>query len=649
MNKLVVYISFFLSLQFVFASNTMFLDPINISVLNTDKDEFAPSWNKFTNTLYFTSNKSGEEKLYTSNKDADGFFKSPIYLDNPINSAHKNISYIDFLSEEKAYFSTFYQFKDQPQLQLFYSNYKKQAWSEGFPISDLASDKFVGQCSVSPDNNQIVFTMQSRDGDLDLMVSYRMEDGTWRTPIPIDILNTTSDEITPHFASDDTLYFASNGQGGPGGYDIFFSVKSEGIWQRPSPMFELNTEYDESDAITLPNGDLMFASNRPGGKGGLDLWLASNNRVALALRQEASLDIQLQSYINNIVIYDNYEYSNLPITSIFYLQDSTMELQPKIFEYHSINELQKSLTVEDSYFNSLNYIGAMLSKTKTDKLKITASYPGQLEIDSTVIKNSKYYADRNIKKISDFLTEKYNIAPSQIVYNYEFYQEEGRKPSISFSSNNQELFSQLEIRKDSIELEQKILPIDIKIEPAINLSHWLASIEFAGKRLTVFENTTSKERISLNLEKYKNLLFDTDNLKVIITAYSQNRDSVYKVIPHNIEHHNSKKPKLVQIGNMSYDLIYLFATNDSNIESQSYKSNLERIFNSMTMCKSIEISYNGNLKLAESLKNKLQSKIINNQVLVKLVKETNRINNSLLDENLIIVKIGKYTFKSSNN
>lgn len=636
-------------MQFVIASNTMFLEPINVSILNTDKDEFAPSWNSFTSTLYFTSNVSGKEKLYTSSKNADGFFTNSLYLDDPINKAHDNISYIDFLSEDKAYFSSFYPYKNQSQLQLYYSNFKKQAWTEGFPLEDFTSDRFVGQSSISPDKNQLVFTTQSKDGDLDLMVSYRLEDGTWREPIPIDILNTTSDEITPHFASNDTLYFASNGQGGPGGYDIFFSVKSEGIWQRPSPMFELNTEYDESDAITLPNGDLMFASNRPGGKGGLDLWLASNNRLELALRQESPLDIQLQSYINNIVIYNNYEYSNLPITSIFYLQDSTMELQPKIFEYHSISELQKSKTVEDSYFNSLNYIGAMMSKIKSAKLKITAAYPGQLEIDSTIIKNSKYYADLNIKKISDFLTNKYNIPSSQIVYNYEFYQESSRKPSILLSSNNEELFSQLEIRTDSIEVEQKLLPIDIKIEPAINLSHWLASIDLAGSSLIVYENTTNKERFTLNLIKYKDLLFDADNLKVVIKAFSQNGDSVYKVIPHNIEHHNSKKPKLVQIGNMAFDYIYLFASNEDDIENICYKSNLDRIYNSITMCKSIEINYNNNLKLAESLKNKLQSKIINNQVTVKLVKETNRINNSILDENLIIVKIGKFPFKSSNN
>lgn len=649
MNKSFVSILFFLSFNLSFASSVMYLEPINLYRLNSEKDEFAPSWNKFTNKLFFTSNRTGKEKLYTTTKDADKHFNDATILEDPINSSHDNVSYIDFISKDKAFFSTFFKYQDQSHLQLFYSNYSKKAWSEGFPIENLASDKFMGQCSVSPDGSQMIFTEQSKDGDLDLMVSYRMEDGTWREPIPLELLNTRGDEITPHFSSNDTLYFASNGQGGPGGFDIFFTVKSEGLWQRPTTMFELNTEYDESDAVTLPNGDLIFASNRTGSKGGLDLWLAKNNRLALAMRQETPLEIQLQSYINNIVVYNNYEYVNLPITSIFYLQDSTSELEDKIFEYHTSEELQKSKTVEDSYFNSLNYIGSMMSKLQGSKIKITAAYPGQLEIDSNVIKNSKYYADMNIKKIYDFLTSIYHIEESQIVYDYEFYKDVNRKPSIYFTSDNPELFSQLEIRKDSIETEQKFLPIDITIEPAINLSHWIASVDFGGKSFSVYENTSNKERLTIDITKYKNLLFEADNLNVEIKAYSPAGDSAYKVIPHNIEHHNSKKPKLVKIGNSYYDYLYLFATNENNINSECYKSNLDKIINAISLCKSVVISYNQSEELAESIKNKLQSKIINKQVTVSLQKESNRINNQTLDDNLIIIKVEKFPYNLPKN
>jgi hypothetical protein len=145
------------------------------------------------------------------------------------------------------------------------------------------------------------------------------------------------------------------------------------------------------------------------------------------------------------------------------------------------------------------------------------------------------------------------------------------------------------------------------------------------------------------------MLFDIDNLNVKIRAYSQNGDSAYKVIPHNIEHHNSKKPKLVKVGNSYFDYLYLFGTNESDISSGCYKSNLDKILSAITLCKSVEISYNQNKKLAESLKKELQSKIVNGQITVNLVNASNRIANQTLDENLIIVKVEKFPYQLPKN
>jgi WD40 repeat protein len=649
MNKVILHIILMLLVQTIFASNVMYLEPINVTILNTANDEFAPSWNNYTATLYYTSKVEGTEKLYTSNKNADGFFQEGKYLDAPINKVHENISYINFLSEDKAYFSSFLRSKSQPRLQLFYSNYQKKAWSEGFPIEEFASDKFVGQSSISPDKNQIVFTVQSKDSDLDLMVSYRLEDGSWREPILLEIMNSIGDEITPHFASDDTLYFASNGQGGPGGFDIYFSVKSEGIWQRPSPLYELNTEYDESDVCRLPNGDILFASNRPGGVGGLDIWLASNNNLPSNLRENTKLDINLQSYITNIIVNNNYEYTNLPVSSVFFLDDSTMELQSKLFVYKSLIDLQKINSIDESYTNSLNYIGHRLARIKNAKLKIKAHYPGLLEIDTTYKRNSKYYADLNIKKIHDYLTTEFLIPPSQIVIEYEFYQDDKRKPSISLSSSENEIFAQMEIRKDKIEVEQKLLPIDVRIEPAENLSNWLAVLNLAGEEIIVYENKVVKDRFTIDLVKYKHQLFESDFMNVFIKAYSYDGDSTIQVIPHSVEHHFSKKPKLVVEGSQYYDYNYIIAGNDQNIESNNYIATLEKIYSSISMCKTIEISYNKRKKFAESLRDKLQSKIVNNQLNVNIIKSSKRTNDTQLDENLIIIKVEKFPSRSSNN
>jgi Tol biopolymer transport system component len=61
-----------------------------------------------------------------------------------------------------------------------------------------------------------------------------------------------------------TMYFASNREGGIGGYDLYVSYFENGIWSKaqllPSP---INTEKDEYDPfITLDGKRLFFASNR---------------------------------------------------------------------------------------------------------------------------------------------------------------------------------------------------------------------------------------------------------------------------------------------------------------------------------------------------------------------------------------------------
>lgn len=110
-------------------------------------------------------------------------------------------------------------------------------------------------------------------------MSDRRDDLTWSDPTTLGrIINSSGDEITPHFVTSDTLFFASNGIGGKGGFDVFYSVFRDGAWQEPVPMDALNTEFDESDCARLEDGSYVFASNRPGGAGGLDLWISRKTR-----------------------------------------------------------------------------------------------------------------------------------------------------------------------------------------------------------------------------------------------------------------------------------------------------------------------------------------------------------------------------------
>lgn len=66
------------------------------------------------------------------------------------------------------------------------------------------------------------------------------------------------------------LWFSSTQLGGKGGKDIYKVDFNEGKWGEPINS-ELNTEFDEMFPFIV-GSDLFFASNRPGGKGELDVY-----------------------------------------------------------------------------------------------------------------------------------------------------------------------------------------------------------------------------------------------------------------------------------------------------------------------------------------------------------------------------------------
>ena len=102
-----------------------------------------------------------------------------------------------------------------------------------------------------------------------------------------DVLSSDKDDKCPYITSD-FIVFASNRAGGYGGYDLYYSRFENGEWSSPINFGDkINTEYDEFRPIVRPLGDssyfkndfMLFSSNRPGGKGGFDLYYVGIQKV----------------------------------------------------------------------------------------------------------------------------------------------------------------------------------------------------------------------------------------------------------------------------------------------------------------------------------------------------------------------------------
>ncbi len=97
----------------------------------------------------------------------------------------------------------------------------------------------------------------------------------WTTPVAVDKLNTGSDDGSLSFSSDGSrVYFASDRPGGFGDADIYVADVVDGDFRNIRNLgSEINTELWESQPSISPDGKLLFfCSKRPDGIGAKDIW-----------------------------------------------------------------------------------------------------------------------------------------------------------------------------------------------------------------------------------------------------------------------------------------------------------------------------------------------------------------------------------------
>ncbi len=109
----------------------------------------------------------------------------------------------------------------------------------------------------------------------DILISYKKDDGTWTEPVGITELNTPGHDAAIALSPDGQTLFIFKSTNEDKG-DIYMSLLDGNKWTEPVRLnSNINTEYWEGSCSVSADGRfLYFASEKPGGYGGRDLWVS---------------------------------------------------------------------------------------------------------------------------------------------------------------------------------------------------------------------------------------------------------------------------------------------------------------------------------------------------------------------------------------
>ena len=146
----------------------------------------------------------------------------------------------------------------------------------------------IGQSALMPDSSALIASHSRKkpykNGRVGMTLTYIPFNGDKAKELPF--IDATADYQHPWFdAKDYTLYFASNIEGGKGGYDLYKSTLSfDGVWSAPQAVAIANTKDDEVFPSTSEDLDLFFS--RASRNYGLQLYhhgAGDSTPVAMAL------------------------------------------------------------------------------------------------------------------------------------------------------------------------------------------------------------------------------------------------------------------------------------------------------------------------------------------------------------------------------
>ena len=249
--------------------------------INTRYDDYFPCLTNDQQRLYFTrKDAAGDEDLFTADRQPSGGWASPQRIRN-FNTPQPEGMVTLVRDGRRLYYTSCLKEGIAGACDIW------EALADGAEIRQTRSlvgpvnqGSWDSQAAISCDGSTIFFA-SNRAGGLggsDIWMSELQADGQWGEPINLGVtINTPEDEEAPFISNDGkTLYFSSTGHLGLGEQDVFMSWWDERLdrWSVPINLGPpVNGPHRELGFHLSADGKTgFFASNRPGGAGGMDIY-----------------------------------------------------------------------------------------------------------------------------------------------------------------------------------------------------------------------------------------------------------------------------------------------------------------------------------------------------------------------------------------
>jgi len=248
-------------------------NPVNLGInINSYADEYLPALSADGSTLIFTRSENVKgvrnEDFYISYNDTDEW-QFANNLGEPINTLKNEGAQCITADGKTLYFTACSRNDSYGRCDIYQSDFVNDKWTNPVNLGpNINTESWESQPAISSDGRQLFFVSNRPGGrgGKDIWVSYKNANGVWMEAKNIgDKINTNKDDISPFLHWDNqTLYFASKGFVGMGGFDVFVSrLNGSGDWGVAKNIgYPINSPSDENSLIVAKDGrTAYFASS----------------------------------------------------------------------------------------------------------------------------------------------------------------------------------------------------------------------------------------------------------------------------------------------------------------------------------------------------------------------------------------------------